>query len=132
MATQWIYRLHVIVPATDQAAANAMAAALGPDHEGEFADPQLSVDGVYPPTHIIVNGSARQSDLDDYIAILPQWGSYGLSAMPQFWTCSALNGELLNSNVSTENIGETWLTWPGDSEKTLQAAGLAWTAFPEE
>ena len=130
--TEWIYRLHVIVPATDRDAANEMAATLGPDHEGEFSDPTLSVGGVYPATHIIVNGSARQSDLDDYIAILPQWETYGLSAPPQFWTCDALTGELLNSNVSAASIGQTWLTWPGDTAATCAAAGLAWTVFPGE
>jgi len=132
MTTQYIYRLHVIVPEADRAAANAMSAALGTDHEGEFADANVSAGGAYPPTHILVNGSATQADRDAFVAILPQWESYGLSAAPQFWLSAALTGELLSSNVSTTQIGQTWLDWPGDSARTLAAAGLAWTQFPEE
>lgn len=132
MATLYIYCLHLIIPEADRDAANAMAADLGEDYVGTFTDANVSADGVYPPTHIYVSARMRQDERDAFAAILPNWATYGLSAMPQFWTIDATNrvsGALLASNTSAASVGQPW----GVAEQnTFAAAGLAWTAFPEE
>lgn len=127
--TLYIYCLHLIIPEADRDAANAMAADLGEDYVGTFADANVSAEGAFPPTHIYVSARMRQDERDAFAAILPQWESYGLSQMPQFWTIRVEDGELLASNTSAASVGTTW----GVAEQnTFAAAGLWWTAFPEE
>lgn len=127
--TLYIYCLHLIIPDADRDAANDMAADLGSDYVGTFTDANVSAEGAFPPTHIYVSARMRQDERDALAAILPQWESYGMSAMPQFWTIRVETGELLASNTSAAQVGQTW----GVSEQnTFAAASLAWTQFPEE
>lgn len=129
MPTLYLYCLHLIVSEADRDAANAMAADLGPDYVGTFADANVSAGGAFPPTHIYVSARMRQDERDAFASLLPDWASYGLSAMPQFWTIDVGTGELLASNTSAASVGQPW----GVSEqRTFTAAGLAWTVFPEE
>lgn len=130
MPTQWIYRVHVIVPEADKATANLMAADIHPDFENSFQDANVSANGVFPPTHIFVNSSAKQDMLDGLSVALPNWASYELSIEPQYWVMRVETGELLMSNISAAEVGNTW--GGVDSANTLAAAGLAWTRWPEE
>lgn len=127
--TIYIYCLHVIIPESDRDAGNAMAEAASPDYDGSFTDANVSEGGVFPPTHIYVSARITEPERQAFAAKLTDWETYGLSAQPQFWLIRVEDGELLNSNTSSAQIGTTW----GVAEQpTFAAANLWWTAFPEE
>lgn len=123
MPSQWIYRVHLIVPEVDRTGANELAEAAHPDLTGSFQDANVSADGGAPGTHIYVSGQLNQFMHDALVEELGNWQIHGLSAQPQYWLIRASDGELLASNISAANVGQTWGTAEAN---TFIAAGVQW------
>lgn len=117
---QYIHIIHIVIPAIDKDAANAVAATVDPDFGGDqtFSDPAFSVDGTAPGTHIIVATAATETMRQEMLSALADWHNAGLSAQPRFW----------RMNVDTETLKESNVTvaanQPWSFDATLQAAGL--------
>ncbi len=132
MSGLWIYRIHIIVPTADFAAANQMLYNAAPDWYGgaAFSEANLGTTDTPPPTHQIINSSATQGIYDATIAELAAWETYGLGAQPQYWGINVTDHRLLESNVSDATGNPTWGTT--DDAQTIGAAGLVYTVWPEE
>lgn len=132
MPGQWLYRIHIIAPSQDFAMANQLLYTAAPDWYGPsaFSDGNLGATSTPPGTHQIVNTSATQTIYDATMTELAAWETYGLSAQPLFWGIEVATHELLTSNVSVADIGQSWGTT--DDSQSISAAGLVYTVWPEE
>ena len=130
MTTSWIHRLHIIIPANERAAANAIAADIDPDTGGAFTfgPPSLSATGSAPATHCLTNTAATESMVQ---AMLYALGTSGLQVM--YWRLDLVD-VLVDSNVSALPEPETATDEDGNEYllpvprwtvvDTLAAAGL--------
>lgn len=123
----WIYRIHIIVPEADFAAANQLLDNAAPEWYGPsaFSWANLGPTTTPPATHQIINTSATQAIYDATMAELAAWETYGLSEQPQFWGISVVDHTLLASNVSEAEVGNSWGT--SEDAQTTAAAGLVYT-----
>ena len=123
----WFYRFQLIVPAADQSGANALMADLGPDYEGSFTDPNVSDDGTPEGNQgIYVSFAATTQLRNDLLNLLADWAGYGLSAQPLYWLIRWSDKQLLESNISADDVGQTW-----NETATFAAAGVQWIQWPE-
>lgn len=117
----WSFRIVIVVPAVQKAAAEQAARAInstGPDYEGNAFTVPLSTNGTTPATHYALYTSATEEMVAAMASALPQISG------AMFWR-HGVGGDLQASNV-TEPTGQAW-GWP----QSLDAAGLreAWPAI---